>query len=595
MFKSIRWRFVVIYFLLIFLAMSIVGFFIITRFENIQLNMNSKNMKTRITSIYQSSSAMQTDNWNENIDSIKSNVSTSIQLGYNENVYIILNDMKRTVIASSISSVENLSAYDIDKINNEILTKGSTGVTDETIIYDKNDNITLSHIVYPVKNQNDDIKGYIYLTSDISYIYTTLNQTKYILTQATYIALAVTVLLGLILSRTITGPIKDLTMRTKQLSLGNFEQKVAIKSNDEIGQLGKTFNYLIDELKLSMSKLNQEKSKIETTLTYMADGVLTVDRKGDVLQMNPVAKRILNAKSKETCYDQIISRRTHDLYLDKIQENNWNGTYVLQTDNETYKVDYAPFMDGNNQIGGVILVFKNVTEQFKMDKLQKEFVANVSHELKTPITTVKSYTETLLEGAMEDKEIATDFLKVIDSESDRMSRLVSDLLKLSRMDYQETKWNKETLSINEIVKGAHTKLILQAKNKNITMPLTLDSRNSNVLFDRDGLEQILLNIIGNAIKYTLDGGEVSIKVTGETSKVVISIKDSGIGIPKEDIEHVFERFYRVDKARTRKLGGTGLGLSIASQIAKAHDSILEIKSELNVGTTVQIKIPKVLK
>ena len=595
MFKSIRWRFVLIYFLLIFLAMTIVGFFIVTQFEKIQLDMNSKNIKARVASIYASSTAMQQNDWVKNVETIRRNVQNIIKLGYNENVYIILNDMNKTIVASSIAGLEDYSAYNVERINSEILTKSLNGATAETIIYNELEDTHISHISYPVKSDDGDIKGYIYLTNDISYIYVTVNQSKDMFTQATVIALLLTIVLGLIISKSITGPIKDLTVKAKQMSQGNFDQKVEIKSDDEIGHLGKMFNFLIDELKMSMSKLTQEKSKMETTFTYMADGILTIDKKGDIIHINPVAKKILAVKSKDIYYDQIISRKTHDLYLDKIKENKWNGTYVLETEKETYKVDYAPFMDGQNQIGGVILVFKNITEQFKMEKLQKEFVANVSHELKTPITTIKSYTETLLEGALEEKDVATDFLKVINSESDRMSRLVSDLLRLSRMDHEETNWTKEKLSINEIVKDTHSKLLLHAKNKNISMPCNLDSRNSNVLFDKDGLEQILLNIMGNAIKYTPAGGEVSINISAETSKVIITIKDTGIGIPKDDLNHVFERFYRVDKARTRQMGGTGLGLSIAEQIAKAHDSAIEINSELHVGTTVEIIIPKLLK
>ena len=595
MFKSIRWRFVLIYFLLIFLAMTIVGFFIVMQFEKIQLDMNSKNIKARVTSIYASSSAMQQDNWISNAGNIKRNVMNSIQLGYNENVYIILNDMNKTIIASSILGLEEYSAYNVERINSEILVKSINGAVAETIVKNELDNTQISHISYPLKNDGEDIKGYIYLTNDISYIYSTVDQSRDMFTRATFIALLLTIILGFIISKSITGPIKALTVKAKQMSQGDFNQKVEIKSDDEIGQLGKMFNYLIDELRMSMSRLTQEKSKIETTLTYMADGVLTVDKRGNIIHINPVAKKILSVRSKDVFYDQIISRKTHDLYLDRIEENEWNGTYVLETEKETYKVDYAPFMDGQNQIGGVILVFKNITEQFRMEKLQKEFVANVSHELKTPITTIKSYTETLLEGALEEEEVATDFLKVINSESDRMSRLVSDLLRLSRMDHEETSWTKEKININEIVKDTYTKLLLQAKNKNIKMTCNLDSRNSNVLFDKDGLEQILLNIIGNAIKYTPEGGDVSIDISAETSRVVISIKDTGVGIPKEDLNHVFERFYRVDKARTRQMGGTGLGLSIAEQIAKAHDSVIELNSELHIGTTVDIKIPKLLK
>lgn len=595
MFKSIRWRLVLIYFLLTLLAMTVVGFFIITQFKNIQLDMNSKNIKSRASFIYTASDSMKEEDWVNNIENIESSVKSGIQLGYGENIYVILNNDNKTVIASSVLNLGKHSAYNIERINSEILVKSMNGEPAEVILLNELDDTHISHISYPIKNNDGDIKGYIYLTNDISYIYATINQTSDMFTRATFISLFLTIFFGFIMSKSITGPIKALTVKAKQMSQGDFNQKVEVKSDDEIGQLGKMFNFLTDELAANMSKLNQEKSKIETTLTYMADGVLTVDKNGKIIHINPIAKRILSVKSKDLLYDQIISRKTHDLYLDKIEENNWNGTYVLETEKETYKIDYAPFMDGQNEVGGVILVFKNITEQFRLEKQQKEFVANVSHELKTPITTIKSYTETLLEGALDEKEVAVDFLKVVNSESDRMSRLVSDLLKLSRMDHEKAIWTKEKININEMLKDICLKLNLQAKGKNIKMVCNYDSRNSNVLFDRDGLEQILLNIIGNAIKYTPENGDVSVDVSAETSKVVIKIKDTGIGIPKDDLNHVFERFYRVDKARTRQMGGTGLGLSIADQIAKAHDSTIEISSKLHAGTTVTISIPKLLK
>jgi two-component system sensor histidine kinase VicK len=575
--------------------MSVVGFFIVTQSEKIQLDANSKIIRSRVSYIYSSSNALKSDNWLDNVDNIKNGIESSIQLGYNENVYIILNNDKKTIIASSVLGLEQYSAYDNDRINSGILVKSISGEAIETIVDNELDNTHISHISYPVKNNNGDIKGYIYLTNDIGYINDTIVQTRDIFMRATAIVLLLTIVFGFIMSKSISGPIKTLTDKARQMSQGDFNQKVEIKSDDEIGHLGEMFNFLTDELETSMFKLNQEKSKIETTLTYMADGVLTVDKNGNIVHINPIAKRILSVRTKDVLYDQIISRKTHDLYLDKLESNKWNGTHILETEKETYKIDYAPYMDGQNQIGGVILVFKNITEQYRLDKQQKEFVANVSHELKTPITTIKSYTETLLEGALEEKELAIDFLKTINSESDRMSRLVSDLLKLSRMDHEKAIWTKEKISINEIVKDCCSKLNLQAKSKKVKLNCSYDSRNSNVLFDRDGLEQILLNIIGNAIKYTPEHGDVSVEISAETSRVVLSIKDTGIGIPKDDLNHVFERFYRVDKARTRQMGGTGLGLSIADQIAKAHDSTIEISSELHLGTTVAISMPKLLK
>ncbi len=592
MFKSIRWRFVLIYFLLVFLTMAVVGIFVVTQLERTQLDINFKNTRIRISSIYESSSAMQNDNWHESGENIKSNVQNSIQLGYDENLYVILNDDEKTIIASSIDEVSDYSAYNVDRISNETLVKSVESTVAVTQIVNDSDNTPVSHTSYPIKSESGMIKGFIYLTNDVSFITETVDQSRNILTQATLIALFLTVILGLTLSKSITGPIKDLTIKAKLMSQGDFDQKVEIKSNDEIGQLGRMFNYLIDELKMSISRLYEEKNKMETTFTYMADGVLTIDRTGEIIHINPVAKAILNVKNNDMYYDQIISRKTHDLYLETIEKNSWKGNYTLETEEATYTVEYMPFSDLQNQISGAILLFKDITEQFKTERLQKEFVANVSHELKTPITTIKSYTETLLEGAIEDKETSLTFLNVINSESERMARLVSDLLKLSRMDHSKDGWTKEKLSINSVVEDVYTKLILQAKTKKINLMCEYDIKNSYVLFDKDGLEQILLNIISNSIKYTSDEGSVAISISAGASKVVVSIKDTGVGIPKEDLTRVFERFYRVDKARTRQMGGTGLGLSIANEIALEHDSKILIESEELKGTSVEIIIPK---
>ncbi len=595
MFKSIRWRFILIYFLLVFLAMSIVGIYIVNQLEKVQLDMNSKNMDARIRFVVATSASLKSQEWNENVDEIQQAIK-SIQIGYNENIYIILNDEKKTIIASSVEEAIGQSSFNTNKINNYILTKSMDGNPAQVAPpeqFDGEENSGFYHMSYPVL-VDGDIKGYVYLVNNINYIYDTVTESREILTKATMIALLITILLGLILSTTIIGPIKDLTVKAKQMSQGDFNQKVDVKSNDEIGQLGITFNFLIDELKKTMSKLHQEKSKMETTFKYMADGVLTVDVAGNIIHANPVATEILSLKNTDEDYDSAIVKIKDNMVLTDLKLKNYHGTDILEQSGETYNIDYAPFMNNKNEIGGVILVFKNITEQYKMDKLQKEFVANVSHELKTPITTIKSYTETLLDGALEEKHIAVDFLNVINSESDRMSRLVSDLLRLSRMDYEQTKWQKEKLNVNEMISQTVKKLKIQIMNKNITMNLVSIPKDMNVYFDRDGFEQILLNIAGNAVKYTPENGNVWINVLRDENNIVISIKDDGIGIPKDDQARVFERFYRVDKARARELGGTGLGLSIAKQIAEAHDSTITVNSEINKGTEIIISVPEFL-
>lgn len=592
MFKSIRWRFILIYFLLVFLAMSIVGIFIVNQLESIQLNMNVKNMEARIRSIIASYESLNSGTWDENIEEIKDSIR-SVQVGYNENIYVILNDQNRTIIASSVEESIGDSAYNNNKLNNYILTKSLDGSSHHIAPaeqFEDSENPRFYHMSFPVQ-ADGNIKGYIYLINNIDYIYDTVNESRQIMTQATIIALTLTIFLGLILSTSITGPIKELTIKAKQMSLGDFDQKVSVKSDDEIGQLGNMFNFLIDQLKRSMSNLQQEKSKMETTFTYMADGVLTVDSSGSIIHANPIAKNILSLTSLDEKFDDAIVRLKDTISMDYIKSKGYHGTDLVEKNGETYNMDYAPFMDSKNEIGGVILVFKNITEQHRIDKLQKEFVANVSHELKTPITTIKSYAETLLDGALEEKNIAEEFLNVINSESDRMSRLVSDLLRLSRMDYEQTKWSREEINLQDIVNLIVKKLQIQIKNKNISIHVDVPE-DLKIMFDRDGFEQILLNIAGNAVKYTHDKGNVWIGAKRDEKNILVSIRDDGQGIPKEDQTRIFERFYRVDKARARGLGGTGLGLSIAKQIAEAHNSTITVNSELDQGTEMIITIPQ---
>ena len=573
--------------------MSIVGIYIVDQLEEIQLEMNSINMDARIRFIIASSDSLKSDQWSENKEEIQKSIN-SLQVGYNEDLYVILNDENKTIIAGSVEEAIGQSAFNTNKINNYILAKSMDGNPAQVAPpdeFDGDENPGFYHMSYPVYTDGT-IKGYIYFVNNIEYIYDTVNESRDIMTKATIIALTITIFLGLVLSTSITGPIKDLTAKAKQMSQGDFDQKVDVKSNDEIGQLGYTFNFLIDKLKITMSNLQQEKSKMETTFKYMADGVLTVDTSGSIVHANPVAEELLFLDKEDKDYDSAIIKVKEDMLLEDLKKNNYHGTIILEQNGETYNVDYAPFMNNKNEIGGVIIVFKNITEQYKIDKLQKEFVANVSHELKTPITTIKSYTETLLDGALEEKQIAEDFLTVINSESDRMSRLVSDLLRLSRMDYSQTKWKKDKLNLNEMVNNTLKKLLIQAKNKNVNLQIISIPDDINILFDRDGFEQILLNIAGNAVKYTPKNGNVWIFAERENKKIVLSIKDDGIGIPKDDQNRIFERFYRVDKARTRDMGGTGLGLSIAKQIADAHNSTIAVKSEINKGTEIIITIPE---
>jgi two-component system sensor histidine kinase VicK len=251
----------------------------------------------------------------------------------------------------------------------------------------------------------------------------------------------------------------------------------------------------------------------------------------------------------------------------------------------------VPIINEHNETEGAMLVLQDVTEQEKLDKMRKEFVANVSHELRTPLTTIKSYTETLLDGAMESKECTVNFLQVINSESDRMTRLVKDLLQLSKLDYDKMEWNMNRLNVLNIIGDCIVKLEISAKQKNQTLSFEAPLELCEINGDKDRIEQVILNIIGNAIKYTPENGCVKVTADKLEDYIEIRIADTGMGIPQEDIPRLFERFYRVDKARSRAMGGTGLGLSIAKNIVEAHRGSISVESEYGKGTEVIINFP----
>jgi two-component system sensor histidine kinase VicK len=408
------------------------------------------------------------------------------------------------------------------------------------------------------------------------------------------IAIILSLLFGYVLSKTITVPIVNLMHRARKIASGDFGRVLEVKSDDEIGKLTKAFNYMASELKKNLNEVSREKNKIETILNYMTDGIIAFNLKGEVIHINPVLKVMLGIKEEWDMNFNEFSKR-YDLGV-SIEEISYLETYKTKEVNTTIgdkyvKVYFAIFTDENKKPDGVIAVFHDVTEQQKLDEMRREFVANVSHELRTPLTSIKSYSETLLEGALEDKETATKFLSVINSEADRMTRLVKDLLQLSRLDNNQMKWNITKFSLEKLVRDCIQKLEISANEKDQTIECYKIGDVEDVEADRDRIEQVLINILSNAMKYTPKGGKISIYVGKMYSSVYVKVKDSGIGIPKEDLPRIFERFYRTDKARSREMGGTGLGLAIAKEIIEAHNGEISVTSDIGKGTEFTIKLP----
>jgi two-component system sensor histidine kinase VicK len=411
--------------------------------------------------------------------------------------------------------------------------------------------------------------------------------------QSIILSIMISLVIGYLMAKAITQPIIRLMHRAKKIAAGNFEQSAGVRSNDEIGKLGDTFNYMARNLKDKISEISSEKNKIETIINYMTDGIIAFNLRGDVVHSNPAAKEMLNENNISGNYKYYSEKYGINADIEELLYLNAQikKDTKIKINNKDIRVYFAVFTDEAKKPEGIITVFQDITKQQKLDDMRRDFVANVSHELRTPLTTIKSYSETMIGDNLEDRKMAIDFLKVIDTEVDRMTRLVSDLLQLSRIDNRQLKWNFKEINFDDLVKSCVEKIRIRTKDKNQEMECFLISNIPKIIADYDRIEQVIVNILGNAIKYTPPEGKISVYLGRLYNEVYVKIIDTGIGIPHEDKERVFERFYRVDKARSRDLGGTGLGLSIAKEIIEAHKGRIEIISTEGEGTEVKISLP----
>lgn len=325
---------------------------------------------------------------------------------------------------------------------------------------------------------------------------------------------------------------------------------------------------------------------------HMTDGIIAFDRDGDIVLINPAAKKLLNVLPEHNNFNDVFGGLNSDINLEKIiYLENWTNTEErFQIGEKFVNAYFAPFKKENDRTVGVIAVIQDITEHVKLDNMRKEFIADVSHELKTPITSIMGYADTLLEEEY-DKETQSKFLSVIASEARRMAKLVTDLLTLSKNDSNKSVVQSEAFDLGELVKKCQDKLAIEIKKKNHEVKCFVTADVPPVYADKDDIERVILNILTNSIKYTKNGGEIKIYVGFVYNDAYIKVFDNGIGIPEEDLNRIFERFYRVDKARSREMGGTGLGLSIAKDLLDRNGGSIDIKSEIGKGTEVVIKVP----
>lgn len=404
----------------------------------------------------------------------------------------------------------------------------------------------------------------------------------------------VSIIAAICLSKYIIFPINKLIESAENIkdNENNLKESLKSKKGNKTQKVENVLGIMTNELKQKLSEVSTQKNQIETILLHMTDGIIAFNMEGEIILINPAAKKFLSIRPEDNTFEDIFKKFNLDINMEKIiYLENWTSTEQrIQVEDTYMNVFFAPFKNETDRPDGVIAVVQDITEHVKLDNMQKEFVADVSHELKTPITSIMGYADTLLEGDY-DKETEIKFLNVIATEARRMARLVTDLLTLSRYDNNKKVTRKETFDLGDLVKKCQDKLAIEIKKKNHTVNCFVTADVPPVYADKDDIERVVLNIMTNSIKYTKEGGEIKIYVGFVYNDAYIKVFDNGIGIPEEDLNRIFERFYRVDKARTREMGGTGLGLSIAKEILDKNGGSIDIKSVVGQGTEVVIRIP----
>ena len=434
--------------------------------------------------------------------------------------------------------------------------------------------------------------GYIiYVRDDRTTVQALNSELITLIVEALVFGLVISVLLSFLLSKTLITPIERLTEGAERVADGDFSHKIEVASRDEIGVLTRTFNDMARQLKQTLEEVENERNKLGTLFLHMTDGVVAFSWEGAVIQSNPAAERLLGRAipiGGEENYDTLFAPIAPLRGVLAVEQPGYLDG-AMDVDGRSLELLLAPF--DPERLGGVLVVIHDVTEQRKTEEMRREFVANVSHELRTPLTNIRSYAETLADnaGALP-PDTEKNFLGVILNESDRMTHIVQDLLTLSRFDSGRTELKLAPFDFERAVRDVYNAILMEAQRHGHKVELELENGLPQVSGDRERILQVMMNVVSNASKYTPDGGRIRISAGRLGARVWMEVADNGIGIPKEDRGRIFERFYRVDKARSRESGGTGLGLSIAKEIVDRHEGTLELVERPGPGLTVRLTL-----
>ena len=403
--------------------------------------------------------------------------------------------------------------------------------------------------------------------------------------------------LGLMMARMITMPLRDMTEVTKNIASGDFSRKVKIRSKDEIGELARTFNKMAEELEEKIQTISEDRNQMRAILSSVIEGVLAIDINEKVILFNSALEEIFNLSKDKVIgkffWEVVRNNELNELLKDTVKEGKLQTKELslFFPEERIFQVHVLP-IKGEEDIAGAVAVLHDITDIKRLERMRIEFVANVSHELRTPLTAIKGFIETLKDGAIDDPQNNRRFINIIETHAERLNSLINDLLELSKIESREIRMDFQPVNLRELIEDIAANFKELIRQKGHTIEIDFSSNFPEVKVDLEKMEQVFNNLLDNAIKFTPENGRIIIRGIDRKEDIEIQVSDTGIGIPEEHLPRVFERFYRVDKARSRELGGTGLGLSIVKHIIQAHGGKAGVESEPGKGSKFFFTIPK---
>ena len=505
-------------------------------------------------------------------------------------------DTRITIIATDGTvlgdSIEDPATMENHATRPEVKDALANGIGESTR-YSTTLNEQMMYVAVPVKNQGE-VVAIARVALPLTTVEDSVNHVTQTIILATVIITVLAVLAAWLIARTMTRPIRKLTKAAKEISTGQLGKKITMTTKDEIGQLAQAFNEMSANLKTTVDTVSMEKAKISNILTNMADGVIMTDANGDIVLANRAAGALFGFK-EENVTDRSVIEVVHDYEVDEILKlclkTGAEQTTQFESD-VTKRFLRAIVVPINKQskLGGVLVLLQDLTELRNLQTMRRELVGNISHELRTPIAGIKAMVETLRDGAVNDKKAAADFLTRIESEVDRLSQIVAEITQLSRIESGQAELKKEPVNLNTLVDEVLAEMSLLAEKQQIKLLKQLSPDLPSVQADKDRIRQTIINLVHNAIKFNKPAGSVTVSTSDNSKAVSLSVADTGIGISKDDLPHVFERFYKADKARTS--GGSGLGLAIAKHTIQAHSGDIRAQSEEGKGSTFTFSLPR---